>query len=312
MIALRKLSIYLLLVSVAIVAAPSLFAQIRIQGTVSNEAGKPVPGAIVKLFSESGGDIDPIETDKRGKWAALVPVGGEWNIDVEAEGYLTSRGIVPLSEVNRTPPLKTVLQKRPEPVEQPETVVSTVPPEAVEAVAAGEAALAASDFETAVRELSKAHALLPDHLQIKQALARAYYGQGEVKPAIGMLRDVYDADPANTGVGLLLVNLYLEDGNLDEGQKILATLPADAISDPTAMINLGILFMNKGNLEKAHQYFDQAVSVDPAMGASYYYRGIAALQLEKMDDAKADLQKVVELAPDSSEAEDARALLEQF
>lgn len=307
---LRKLPLYLSLIILISTIAPTLVAQVRVQGSVVNEDGKAVANATVKLFSEAGGELDPITTDKRGKWAALVPVGGEWNIDVEAEGYITSKGIVPLSEVNRTPPLKTVLQKRPEVVEQP--VASTVPQEAVAAVEAGEAALAAGDFEAAVRELSKAHALLPEHLQIKQALARAYYGKGEVKPAIGMLKDVHEADPSNTGVALLLVNLYLEDGDLEAGQNLLASLPEGTISDPTALINVGILFMNKGNLEQAYDYFDQAVKIDETVGVSYYYRGIAALQLERMDDAKADLEKVVELAPDSSEAQDAKDLLAQF
>lgn len=307
----RKLPIYLFL-AVMILTAPTLFAQIRVRGTVVDEQGKAVPNATVKIFSEHGGNLDPLTTDKRGRWATIVPVGGEWNIDVEAEGYLTSKGIVPLSEVQRVPPLETVMQKRPEPKVVEQEVASTVPPEAVEAVAAGEEALKAGDFETAVKELSKAHALLPEHLQIKQALARAYYGKGDVKPAIGLLKDVHEAEPANTGVAMLLVNLYLEDGDLEAGQKLLEELPAGTMTDPTALINIGILFMNKGDLEQAHEYFDQAVEIDPTVGASYYYRGIAALQIKKMDEAKADLEKVIELAPDSSEAQDAKDLLAQF
>lgn len=308
--ALRKLPVYLFLTLMILSVAPSLFAQIRVRGTVTNEEGKPIQNATVKLFSDQGGELEPIQTDKRGKWGALVPVSGEWNIDVEAEGYITSRGIVPLSDVTRTPPLKTVLQKRPEAAPQPEE--PSVPPELLEAVDAGQAALQAKDFDTAVKELSKAHALMPEHVQIKQALAQAYYGKGELEPAIEMLSEVHEADPTNIGVAMLLVNLYLEDGNIEDGQKVLAELPEGSMTDPTALINIGILFMNKSELEKAHGYFNQAVEVDPSAGEPYYYRGIAALQLKKMDEAKADLEKVVELAPDSSEAADAKALLEQF
>ena len=40
-----------------------------------------------------------------------------------------------------------------------------------------------------------------------------------------------------------------------------------------------------------------------------YYRGLAEVQLKKNKEAKADFEQVLALAPDSSEAHDARQLL---
>ena len=330
------------LAMLVLLVAVQASAQVRMQGTVVDEDGKPVRGAKITLMSERGGSLPALTTDGKGKWAALAPIGGPWNIDVEAAGFVTSKGSMQLSEVQRTPPVKTVLQKvavaqaQPEP-EPSNSIASTVPPEAVDAVKRGEEYIARAMGQTtgyeiksadgtpqaeitdksqlyklAVVEFERAQALLPENLQIKQALARAYYGAGQIKEAVSLLRQVHEADPSNTGIALLLVNLYLEDGNLEAGKSLLEKLPEGTLTDPTAVINIGILFMNKNKPREALDYLTRAVNIAPNRGESYYYRGLANVQLEKIKDAKADFEKVIQLAPESTEAADAREMLKQF
>ena len=55
--------------------------------------------------------------------------------------------------------------------------------------------------------------------------------------------------------------------------------------------------------------FDQAVRVAPADADSYFYRGLTAVQLKKKAEAKADLEKYLELAPEGAQAADAKELL---
>lgn len=324
-----------------LLVATQASAQVRVQGSVVDEEGKPVRGAKVILMSARGGTLPPVTTDGKGKWAALAPIGGPWNIDVEAAAFVTSKGSMELSEVQRTPPVKTVLQRVPVAQAQPEpessSIASTVPPEAVDAVKRGEEYVSRAMGQTtgyeiksadgtpqagitdkgqlyklAVVEFERAQALLPENLQIKQALARAYYGAGQVKEAVSLLRQVHEADPSNTSIALLLVNLYLEDGNLEAGKSLLEKLPEGTLTDPTAVINIGILFMNKNKPREALDYLTRAVNIAPNRGESYYYRGLANVQLEKIKDAKADFEKVIQLAPESTEAADAREMLKQF
>lgn len=302
----------LLVMLLTVLGAGRASAQVRVNGAVTDEDGKPVKGAKVVLQSVAGGVVEAA-TDGRGKWAAIAPVGGSWNIDVEGEGFIPSRGTMELSEVQRIPPIKTQLKRVPPP--QPEvepTVASTVPPEAVEAVRLGEDLLAQQKFKEAVVEFEKAQALLPEHIQVKQALARAYYGAGHLDQATSLLKQVHAADPANLGVTLLLSNLLLEQGKLEEGKAMLERLPEGTLTDPTAVINIGILFLNKNNPQEAHTYFTRAIGIDPDRGESYYYRGLASLQMQKPKDARADLEKTIALAPESNEAKDAAELLKQI
>src|SRR5581483_3478016 len=108
---------------------------------------------------------------------------------------------------------------------------------------------------------------------------------------------------------VLLANLLLENGQLDQGRALLDKLPPNAITDPTAYINIGILFLNKKNPADAAAYFTKAVELDAKRAESYYYRGLAEIQLKRNKEAKADFQQVLALAPDSSEGHDAKQLL---
>ncbi len=305
-------------VLIALIASP-VFAQgwkgtNRLQGVVLDANGKPVADAVVKLRSGRAGDTGPdVKTDKRGKWAVLGLISGPWNIDIEAPGFMTRQLSASISEGERKPALEVRLEPEPEPEPVPEaTVASTVPPEAVAAVTAGETLMNEQKYKEAIVEFEKAQALLPEHMQLKQVLARAYYGAGQVKPAIALLKQVFDGDPTNTGVLLLLTNLLIEDGQLEEGKAMLLKVPEGMMNDPTALINLGILFLNKNQPSDAFEWLDRAVKIDEARGESYYYRGLAEIQMKKMKEARADFEKVVALAPDSTEAKDAAEMLKSL
>lgn len=181
--------------------------------------------------------------------------------------------------------------------------------------------------EHAVADLAQALPQVPDTTpelkevrnQIMNVMAQAYYRAGDTPNAIATLEKLNTTDPmpatpdaAHTTRQVLLANLYLENGQLDKGRALLDTLPAGAISDPTAYINIGILFLNKKNPADAATYFSKAISMDAKRADTYYYRGLAEVQLKKMKEAKADFEQVVALAPDSSEAKDAKALLAQI
>lgn len=289
----------------------------RLQGTVVDQNEKPVAGAKVMLRAPKAGDTGPdVVTDNKGKWAAMGLGGGAWNIDVEAEGFLPKKISVSLSEVQRIPPvvipLEPVPPPEPEQTQEQEQVRvggQDVPQEIVAAIEAGNQFMQQEKFKEAIVEYEKAQAVLPTNLPIKLALARAYYASGQRTPAIALLSDIHKADPSNTTAALLLANLLLEDDKLDAAKLVLDALPEASTSDPMALVNIGIHFLNKGKPSDAHAWFDRAVTLQPGSGESYYYRGLAGLQLDRKKEARADFEKTISLAPDSSEAKDAADML---
>lgn len=294
----------------------------RIQGSVVDAAGKPVKGARVTLKSVRD-DAGPqtIVTDDRGKWAALGLAGGNWNIDIEAEGFLAKATSVQLSELNRLPPMKIQLEPAPPPAPKEEAAPAVesiqvggveVSPETAAALEAANAFMKDQKWKEAAAEYEKAIAVLTTNVPLRFALSRAYYGAGDVAKAVEQLQVVHTADSGNVTASTLLSDMLLETGKVDEAKKVLATIPPGAITDVNTIINLGIRFTNQNLPEDAFRYFNDAVTAAPDVAAAYYYRGIANLQLKKMKEARADLNKVVELAPDAPEAKDAKDLLAQM
>jgi tetratricopeptide (TPR) repeat protein len=187
-----------------------------------------------------------------------------------------------------------------------------VTPEIAAAVEGGNKLLVEGKFKEAVAEYEKAYPALSANMSLKVALARAYYGAGDHKKALVLLDEVHKSDPANVQYALLLAQVLLEEGDLDRGKAVIDALPAGAIGDPTVLVNVGILMMNKRQPAAARDYLSKAIAIDAARADAYYFRGLAAIQAGRAKDAKTDLEKAIELAPDSSEAKEARELLKQI
>jgi thioredoxin-like negative regulator of GroEL len=326
---LKKTALYLTATLLTLLVAGVASAQgwrgmNRIHGIVTDADGKPVKGAKVTLVSKrSGNGPEPLTTDAKGRWAMGNVLNGSWDIDVVAEGFLPRQMSAQVVEgAGLTPPIKIVLE--PKPVEQPKPPVEEtkeviqiggveVAPEIAQAVEAGNNFIKEKKFAEAAAEYEKAVAVLSGNTALKFALARAYHGSGQLKKAVTLMNEIYTADTGNMTAATLLTDMLLEDGQTDEAKKVLAAMPPGALTDVNTVLNIGIRFVNNNKPEDAWKYFNDAVAIAPDVPAAYYYRGIAALQLKKMKEAKADLQKVIEIAPaDSQEAADAKDLLKQM
>lgn len=331
----RKVTVTLFAV-LALVLATSSFAQVRgrgrLQGNVVDKAtGKPIAGATITI---SGQSTQPIisKTSSNGHWAAIGMTSGSWNIDISAPGYETLRGSVGVSEAQQNPLIESKLAPSVK-EEAPAAVQTTplIPPDAVTAIKEGQDLLGtkgATDADTkenakkAVADFEKALPEVPDkpetkdiRKQLMAVMAQAYYKAGDLPKAIATLEQLNVVDPwtaadaSLTQRNLLLVNLYLEHGDLDKGKALIDKLPPEAVTDPTVYTNIGILFLNKKNPADAITNFGKAIALDPKSPDGYYYRGLAEAQMHKTADARADFEQVIALAPTSTEANDAKQML---
>ena len=322
----KTLSVFALIVLVAAAAfaAEDWRGNNRLAGSVVDKAtGQPVKGAVIKLRTQKGSHAGlDVTADNNGKWAVLGLIFGGWDIDVSAPGYVTRQLSVGIEEGKRLPPMKIEMEAEAAPApaaaagEAPHEEVKiggvTVSADVAAAVENGNKMLGEQKYKEAIVEYEKAYPVLSANIGLKIALARAYYGAGQLKKAITLLDEAYKAEPANVQNALLLANMVVEDGQIDRGKQIIAALPAGAITDPTTYINMGIGAMNKKQPAVAYDYFTKAIAVDEKRHEGYYYRGLAAIQMNKLKEAKPDLEKVLALAPDSAEAKDAKEYLKSI
>ncbi len=306
----------LVAVLVLVAGALSLSAQdwrgkARVDGRVLNEKGEGIPDAKL-TFRRNGAGPEAVTTKKNGRWAYLGLAGGSWEVDVEAPGYMPYKTTVQLSEVDRFPSMDIKLQPAPKAAAKTDPAIpKNAAADVIPILEHGNQLLIAKDFAGARAEYEKGLVAIPNNAVILKAIAQTYYGEKNLDKAIETLQKVVAIDPADTTAPLLLGQLQLEKGNFDEGQATLAKLPPGTIQDSAVYVNLGIMLLNKKRAQEAWDYFDNAVKLAPAEADTYYYRGLAGMQLKKAE-ARADLQKYLELAPAGDYAADVKEYLKSL
>ncbi|MDQ6891435.1 MAG: tetratricopeptide repeat protein [Acidobacteriota bacterium] len=297
-----------LLALVAELPAQDWRGKARVDGWVKDKNGKPVAGATIALARGKGGGTS-IQANDKGYWAILGLANGAWNIDVSARGFEARRVAVQLSEGTRIPPMEIVL----EPAAAPAAGAAAPNQAGAEikaAVEEGNRLLTEKKYAEARAQYEKALAVIPDNAALLKGVAQTYHGENNRPKAIETLRKVQQLDPADNDNRLLLASMLLEDGQLDEGQKLLEGLPPGAVKDGAVYINVGILFMNKNNPAQAQAYFTKAIDLDATQADAYYYRGLSLLGAKKTAEAKADFKKYLELKPQGEEAKEVREILQ--
>ena len=277
----------------------------RVEGRVLAPDGTPVVGATLKLVHPGRGGGPTIMTVKKGRWAYLGLVAGTWNVDVEAPGYAVRQVSFTLpSEASHVDPMEIRLEK---------SGPAPVPPEVLETVKKADEAYKAGRFAEAQAEYEKLLALRPDlATTIHQQMGFSLIQQKKFPEALEHLQKVLDADPANAPIRVITAQAALSGGLIDRGLELLKALDESAIKTPDVFFNVGVTLINANRPEDAIGYFGKAIALDAAYADGYFRRGLAYLQLGKTAEAKADLQKFVELAPAGPEADLARKALTQL
>jgi tetratricopeptide (TPR) repeat protein len=327
----RNAKSMIILVALLLVAGVPVWGQSwagrgRLQGTIKDESGKPVEGARITLRNGSDA-VDPkkdgpapITTDKNGKWSILGLTGGGWGILIEKPGYMPSEGRVQVNEFAVAQPINITLKVPPKELVQQaqkaqEESASGQAKAAIEnangLLAAGKYADARTAYELGMSKLEDKSL----HPAILRAIADSYYKEGNTNKAIETLKQsltVVPGAPEDPVTLQLLVNLLVAAGREPEAQTYMAKLPQGTRVDANTLLNLGIKSFNDGKMDEALGQFDRVVKENPDNADAYYYRALVYLNKDKNAEAKADLQKLLQLDPGNKYAKDAKEMLKDL
>lgn len=276
----------------------------RVAGAVKDDSGKPIEGVNVKLFLPAANGGMTVKTNKKGEWAAAGIARGDWQIDLEKDGYEPRHLTASVNELTRIPPME-ITMKAAAPTVDPNVEIREGLMKAAGLLQQKKFADARAIYEQLYAKYPQAHQLVP-------LIARTYYGEGNLDKAIEQLRAASAQDPNNIDVKLLLGNVLIEKGQVDEGKQVLASIDESRITSPTTYVNVGIDLLNQGKAAEAATFFTKAIDKFPQAPDAYYYRGLAELQQSDNTTAKADLAKFIELAPNAPEAANAKKILEML
>jgi tetratricopeptide (TPR) repeat protein len=274
----------------------------RIQGVLTDTDGKPLAGATVKAENPERGGGTTVTTDKKGRWVLGGIAEGAWNFDFEADGYQTKKITVHLpSEQSRIPSVNISLEK------------AGPPPELKEAADKADAAYKAGRYDEAVAEYEKLLALRPDLADtVNQHIGFAYIQEKNYDKAVEYLEKVLASDPQNQQIRAIAAQAALEGKMMDKAKELLAGLDDSKITSPDVFFNMGVSFLNAGDVPTAIDYFGKAIKLDPTYVDAYYRRALGYLGQGKSAEAKADFEKVIELQPEGQMAEMSKKALTQL
>nr|WP_298798273.1 tetratricopeptide repeat protein [uncultured Acetobacter sp.] len=137
--------------------------------------------------------------------------------------------------------------------------------------------------------------------------AEAWLSAGNPSGALNIVGYGLSIRPGDTNLQLAKARALLDQGNAGAVVPDLTSLVArGAEAPPEAFVLLASAERRLGQLDKATQHITQAIQREPENAAALLERGIIREQVGDATGAQADWQHVLDLSPDSHEADLAR------
>lgn len=299
----KKVTLLLILIvfSASFVFSQSYKGKARVFGYVYDEAGNPLEGVRVKLFSIKTQSGLSVVTDSQGKWVASWIRGGGWNVDFERFGYETKKIIIQLSEVKRNPSVEVSLKKA-------EGVV--VSEEIEEELERGNKFFDEGKYEEAVEVYEKILEKNPDVYVINKNIGNCYFKQENYEKAEEYYQRVLEKSPSDSKTMLAIGNCY---ANRNENEKALEwynKIEFEKIDDPIVLYNIGTIFYNSSKVEEALRYYKRAVEIQEDFLDGIYRLGFSYLTLARYKEAIETFENYLKHDPDSERATQVKGFIE--
>lgn len=271
-------------------------------GTVTDDAGKPLEGATVRLRDLERGRETTFKSDKNGRYYRRGLQAVEYEMVVEKDGYQPVKDKVKLvAGTERRLDFK----------------LAKVAPEGADEFAQGVAAFNTGDNARAAQSFEAAAAKAPALPEIRVNLALAYLRLGRTTDAVSQLEQAASLGLGSARVQFQLAGAYVEMQSLDKAAAAfeagLAKQPD--LNDPLAYeatVTLGAVYFAQGRHDKAVASFERALAAKP--GAAAPSLGLAKVYAStgEVEKALALFDRIVAQHAGTPEAAQAAAFIKEL
>ena len=130
--------------------------------------------------------------------------------------------------------------------------------------------------------------------------------------ALASYQKLLAADPNNEKAKIEIGMTNLEKGDFAAAEKALLEAAQNMSASREVFYNLGEVKFAKGETDEAMTAYQRAIDVDATWGKPFFKLGLAKLQKADMAGAIEMMEKVIAVDPNSAEAAQAKALIEQL
>ena len=132
----------------------------------------------------------------------------------------------------------------------------------------------------------------------------------ESQEAVEAYRRTLELDPYHVGALINLGNLTYDLGNIDEARRLYERALASDPDNSIAHFNLGNVYDDLGEYERAIRYFRTAICLRPDNSDAHFNLGLVYDRLGEVEDVRKHMQLYLRLAPGGDMAEVAREYLQ--
>jgi len=302
----KSIRVAVILVLAALVASSALAqtrGNARLNGKVVDEQGQPIADVTVKAQLAGQTEVLQAKSDKKGEWRVNSMADGQWEVILTKDGLDPIKVPVEVRNERATPLNVTML--KPAPRVDPSVEINGEVQKAAQLAQAGKFAEARKIYEDLLVKYPTIH-------QLEGFIARTYAADGQHAKALEHLKVAMEKDPASVDLKLLHADLLIESGDKAGARAILDAVDMTQVKDPFPFMNAAIILINEKKGAEAIVALNKLLAQFPNQHEIIYYRGRAHLSEGKMDEAKADLEKFVAVAPAAKEVDAAKKILEEM
>ena len=126
--------------------------------------------------------------------------------------------------------------------------------------------------------------------------------QGRLAEAAAVYEALLKRQPRHRGALLNLGLISVQRGDLERAEQLMAKAVRLDPRDAAALSNLALVQCNRGRLKEALQSCERALALRPAYPEALNNRGLALAELGRVDEALASFDRALDLAPDFVDA----------
>ena len=299
---------------VGVMVAPAVAQVGRLNGIVLDEYGDPMPGATVTAEHPDGIRPRVEPTDDNGRFAVIGLASGRWIVTAEREGHRPNTVTAQVRQGN-SPTVELVLIRVRSPLELAlgESALEGLDPVQLEADLAGADDLFnAGQYSEAREAYQELLTLLPDLTLLYLQIGHSYRELEQYDQAIASYEALLKEDPDNQEAKASIGRTNLQAGNFEAARTTLAEASAGLDASREDLYNMGELAFARGDTEEAAGWYEKAHMKDLAWGKPLFKLGLVALNTGDIEAAVGFFEQVVDAEPDSEDATQARAVLQQL
>lgn len=299
----KKLAIIgcLILVSSLFLPAQDWKGKGRLGGVVLDQAGNPIEGVTVKLFSLKAQEGLSIKTDKTGRWIAAWIRSGGWNVDFEKMGYAPKKLSVEISESKKNPDIAINLEKI-------EGLVITE--EVKDLLGKGNELFEKDDYAAALALYQEIISKYPEAYPIFQNIGNCYFAQEKYDLAEESYQKLLEKDPKNIEAVIAIGNCYANRGDPAKALEWYGKIEFEKLEDPIVLYNLGTTYYNNAKFEDALKFYQKAVAKQKDSTDALFQLGLTYLNLQKNPEAIEAFENYLKIDAESERAGQVKGFLE--